>query len=67
MQKLRDLIDTLQLLNDWRQDLERAYETAADNDERCADWLGALEPEAPVQKEALLLDLAAYRALKASA
>ncbi|MBQ8062369.1 MAG: hypothetical protein IJ720_05890 [Clostridia bacterium] len=67
MRKLKEYLLALNFLKEWKADLEDAYAVAEENEVRFSNWLGALEPEVPVEKKAVILDLAAYRTLKASA
>ena len=62
MQKLKDLKQFLSALEDWKNEVDRALQDAAENEARAK---ALREKTAP--KDALVLDLAAYRAMRASA
>ena len=62
MQKLKDLKQFLSALKDWKAEVDRALQDAAENEARAK---ALREKTAP--KDALVLDLAAYRAMRASA
>lgn len=67
MRKWKNFLLGLSLLNDWQEELDRAFAVAEENEVRYSALLGALEPEVPEEKECLLFDLEAYRSMKASA
>lgn len=68
MRKLRNLMNALAALKEWQEEVERAYLAAEQMEADYKQLLAEQEADAAsTKKEAVVLDLAAYRALKATA
>lgn len=67
MKLFKDLKFALSTLKDWQEEVERAFAVAEENARQSALWFDDKERYVPVQKTATILDLAAYRSMKASA
>lgn len=74
MNKLRDFFSSLTALHDWQGEVERAQKASAQNS--CSPRVNAAYPNRPyrqpgepviIKRDALILDLCAYREKKASA
>lgn len=75
MSKLRDFFSSLSALNDWQEEAERALKASAVNN--CSPRVATARPLDPnsrtrsaepvvIKRDALVLDLAAYREKKAA-
>lgn len=75
MSKLKDFFSSLSALNDWQEEVERALKASAQAN--CSPRVAAARPLAPnsrtrsaepvvIKRDALVLDLAAYREKKAA-
>lgn len=64
MRKLRNLLQTLSALQDWQEEVERAYAVAEAN---AAAYKALVEEPQTEGNSAVVINLAAYRALRASA
>ena len=74
MNILRDFFSSLTALRDWQDEVERAQKAVAQNS--CSPRINAAYPNRPyrqtgepviIKRDALILDLCAYREKKASA
>ena len=74
MNKLKDFFFSLSTLSDWQDEVERAQNASAQNS--CSPRINATYPNQParrtgepviIKRDALILDLCAYREKRASA
>ena len=74
MNKLKDFFFSLSTLRDWQDEVERAQNASAQNS--CSPRINATYPNQParrtgepviIKRDALILDLCAYREKRASA